>query len=636
MLNFMRRHAKSTTIKILFWIIIAVFVLWGVGTFTGGDTLYAASVNGETITPKEIQHTARQLERFYQQLYSQQLTPELSKALDFKSRALDQMINGTLMKQEALRLGFGVTDEEVRASIERIEGLNADGRFQRDVYFRYLRMQGITPADFEAQQRDRLLVQKVQELVTSSIRADEAGARELFVFQNEKVDLSFLRIKAADLAKEIHPSDTELAKYYQDHREMFREPDRVAIDYVAYGAKDFDQGIQVTDADIAQEYEAFKSERYSVPEEVHVRHIFFAPPADANAKQRNEPLERAQAVIERLKKGADFAAVAKEVSDDKATKDQGGDLGFIARGRAEETFENAAFALQPGEISDVVETRYGLHVLKVDERRAAREKPLAEVRDEITKALRTERARTAARDAAFADSEQASGGKSLQEIAQARGLSVESPPAFAQTEEIVGLSRQPELVESVFATAPSRIGPVVSAGDSLILFRVREKNPAHVPELKEIRAKVEEALRDEQGAAKARERAETVRKALADKKPIEEVAAAEKLAVEETGPFTRAGEYVPRIGTAPDLKKAALALTKEQPLGPQVYVASSDAYVIVLKDRLAADVAEFEKKKAELVKRNLDELRQAAIDALLNQLKARARIEVNAAALASI
>ena len=175
MLNYMRRHAQGTTIKILFWIIIAVFVLWGVGTFTGSDSLYAASVNGEAIQPKEVRRAAQQLERFYRQLYGENLTPELMKALDFKNRALEQMINTALLKQEAQRLGFSVTDEEVRAAIEGMQGLNVDGRFQREAYFRYLRMQGVTPTDFESEQRDRLLVQKVQELVTSSIRADDVG-----------------------------------------------------------------------------------------------------------------------------------------------------------------------------------------------------------------------------------------------------------------------------------------------------------------------------------------------------------------------------------------------------------------------------------------------------------------------------
>jgi peptidyl-prolyl cis-trans isomerase D len=147
MLNFMRRHAKSTTIKILFWVIIAVFVLWGVGTFTTSDSLNAFQVNGETIDPRDVRRAAQQLERFYGQLYGEKMTPDLVKALDFKSRALDQLINTVLLKQEAVRLGFSVTDEEVRLAIQSMEGLSQDGRFQRDVYFRYLRMQGMSPTD---------------------------------------------------------------------------------------------------------------------------------------------------------------------------------------------------------------------------------------------------------------------------------------------------------------------------------------------------------------------------------------------------------------------------------------------------------------------------------------------------------
>lgn len=636
MLNYMRRHAQSTTVKILFWIIIAVFMLWGVGTFTGSDTLNAAVVNGETISPKEVRRAAQQLERFYQQIYGENLTPELVKNLDFKNRALDQMINSALLKQEALRLGFSVSDEEVREAIQGAQGLQVEGRFQREVYFRYLRMQGITPTEFEDQTRDRLLVQKLQQLIAGSLRSDEAGAKELYVFQNERVNLQFLRIKAREMAKDLHPSDAELAKYYEEHRDMFRQPERVAIDYVAYEAKDFEKSVQVSEADVAQEYDAFKQQRYSSPEQVHVRHVLLSIPDGADAKKRDEIRARAAAVLARLKSGEDFAKVAQSTSDDKATRDKGGDLGFIARGSAEEAFENAAFALQPGQLSDVIETGHGLHVIRLEERTPAREKPLAEVHDEIVAALRTDRARSAARDAAFADSEKASSGGSLQELAQSRGLKVDSPPAFAQNDEILGLSRQPDLAKSAFATPAGQIGPVTSAGDSLILFRVREKRPSYVPELKEVRAAVEDALRDELGAAKAHERAEQIRKSLGEGHTLEGAAATEKLTVEETGLFTRSGAYVPRIGSVPELKKAAFALSESKSVAPGVYVASGDAFVAVFESREPADLAEFEKKKPELVKRHLDEQRQAAMEALLNQLKRRAKIRVNSAALAAV
>lgn len=636
MLSFMRRHAKSTTIKILFWVIIAVFVLWGVGTFTGSDSLHAADVNGESIDPRDVRRAAQQLERFYAQLYGDKLSPDLVKALDFKSRALDQIINTALMKQEAIRLGFTVTDEEVRTAIQTMEGLTQDGRFQREIYFRYLRMQGMSPTEFEDQQRDRLLVAKVEELVTSSLHADEASARELFAFANEKANLAFVRVKASDLAKDVEPSETEVAKYYEEHREMFREPDRVAIDYVAYQAKDFEKGVTVSDADVDQEYTTNKTEKYTSPDEVHVRHILFQLPRGADSKKRDELRDKAKAALERAKKGEDFAALAKELSDDAATKDKGGDLGFMARGRAEEALENAAFALKAGELSDVVETRYGFHIVKVDERRESREKPLAEVHDEIVERLRADRARMAARDAAFADAEKATAGQSLAELAAARGLKVSSPTPFAQNETIAGLTREPELVKSAFATAPGQIGPVGQVGDALVLYRVREKIPAAVPELKAIRDKIVAAIREEQGAVKARERAEALHKTLVEKKSLEEAAAAEKLEVEDTGLFSRTGDYVPRIGSAPEVKRVAFTLSKENPIAPQVYMVSGDALVVVLKERQAADLAEFDKKKDEQVKRHLDEQRKAAIEAFLNQLKRRATIHVNTAAIAAV
>src|SRR5262249_39044490 len=191
---------------------------------------------------------------------------------------------------------------------------------------------------------------------------------------------------------------------------------------------------------------------------------------------------RAAAALERLKKGEDFAALAKQLSEDQANNDKGGDLGFIHRGHTEQAFETTAFALQPGELSDVVETRRGLHILKVDERKAPRDKPLSEVREEILKSLRADRARMTARDAAFEDSEKANGGTSLVEIAKARGVEVASPPPFAQNEEISGFSRAPELAKSAFATPPGQVGPVVQVDDSLLVFRVPDNIPTPLPD----------------------------------------------------------------------------------------------------------------------------------------------------------
>ena len=635
MLKFMRRHSKSTTIKILFWIIIAVFILWGVGSFRNEQPLYAASINGDLISPKEVRRAAQQLERFYRQIYGENFSPDLAKALDFKSRALDQIINTALLRQEGQRLGLSVSEEEIRAAIAGIEGLTVDGKFRRDVYFRFLRSQGLTAAEFETAQHDSLLVQKMRSVITRSIRPDEDAARAIYAFSNEKVNLSFLRVKAAGEAKSVTVTEDDTKAYFESHRESFREPQRASIDYLSYADKDFENSASVSDEELTAEYETFKQTRYTKPEEARARHILLRVPPGANAATEDEIRARAASILERLKKGEDFATLAKDLSEDPSNKDRGGDLGFFTRGQMEEAFESAAFALKDGEFSDVIRTRYGFHILRVEERRPERQQPFEEVRDSIARSLRVERARAQARDTAFADSQEALAGKSLEDIAKARHLELHSPPPFAENEGVVGLPQLPELVKSVFEAAAGQIGPVTQGPGIHVLFRMKEKIPSHVPDLQEIQARVEKALREEKGAIRAKERATELWKLATEKRNLEELEHAESPKVEETGPFTRTGDYVPKIGSVPGLKKEAFSLTPENPVASEVTVAGGDAFVVMLKEKTPADMAEFETKKDELVKRYLEDQREASLQALLDQLKKRASIQINQAALSS-
>ncbi|MEA2625698.1 MAG: peptidyl-prolyl cis-trans isomerase [Candidatus Binatota bacterium] len=634
MLNVMRRHAQSATIKVVFWMIILVFILWGVGSFREGTPTYAARVNGEDISVQDVRRHTQRLERFYKQMYGDNLTPEVAKALDFKSRAVDQMIDRELLRQEAERHGLTVSEDEVRDEIGRIEGLVTDGRFQRDVYFRFVRAEGMTPAEFEEQQRQDLLVRKIQDLIQTSVRVDPETARSLWTFENDKVNLSFVRIRAEDLTAEVKVSDADVKSFFEVHREDFREPERTVIEYVAYPEEKFAAAIQVSDEEIRQEYDLHKEDRYTDAQQVRARHILLRLPPEADEKAREEVHKRAETALERVKKGEDFAAVAKELSEDPANKDQGGDLGFFARGQMEEAFETAAFSLEPGSTSDLVETRHGFHVIKVEEKKPERLKPIEEVHDLIADHLKKGRAEEASRDAAFEDARALSEGKSFEDVAKARGLPVERPAPFAANEALAELPESAEIVRSAFTSPPGEIGPVTRAGDRFVLYRVKEKQPSSIPELTAIRARVESALKLEKAAEKAREKAKPVQEAVTQGKSLEDAAKAVGLSVEETGPFTRGGDYVLKIGRVQDLKKHAFALTPEKPLAPSVYVADKDAVVAVLKQRIPAEPAEFDTKKQEIIGRYEQEQKRIAIESLLNSLKSKADIRLNPDALA--
>ena len=635
MLNFMRRHTRSMGIKIVFGVIIAVFVLWGVGSFREGSELYAAVVNGDAITPKELSSYGRQLESFYRQMYGDNFTPELARSLDLQNRALDQLINRVLLRQEARRLGLDATDEDIRDAIGSIDGLTVDGRFRRDIYFRFVRSQGISPGEFEDQMRDDLLVKKLQNLYTSSLPVDDATARALYAFTNEKANLSFVELLTSTYAKDVVVTADEARAYYEKVKESFREPTRVAIELATYPTEHFANTATVTDEEVKSEYELHKDDRYTQPEEVHARHILFRLEPDADEATRKVTREKAEASLARLKKGEDFKAVAKEVSEDEANKDEGGDLGRFPRGRMEESFENAAFALEPGGLSEVVETRFGLHLIRLEDKTAARTKTLDEVREEILTKLRGEKAEGLARDAAYEDTRAARGGKPLAELAATRGLKVETPPPFTETEQVAGLPRLPKLTKAAFATAAGEIGETIEGPGVVYVFRVTEKIPSNVPPFEKIQTRVETALRDNRAADKAREHGERIRKELDGGKTLVDVAAAEKLTVQETGPFSRGGEYVPKIGGVVGLSAQAFELTPEKPVAPEVYATSRAAYVAVLKEKTSADFAEFDKKKDEHLKRYSEEQQKVAIEALLRKLKRTADIRVNPNAFAA-
>jgi peptidyl-prolyl cis-trans isomerase D len=634
MLDSMRRYARSTGIKIVFGIIIATFILWGGWSFNdGASVVAAATVNGDAITPKELGIYSRQLESFYQRMYGEKYTPELAQSLDLRARALDQLINRSLLRQEAERLGLDATDEEVRDAIAAVDGFRVDGRFRRDIYFRFVRSQGMSPAEFEEQQRDDLLVKKIQNLYVTAISVDEKTAKALYSFANEKTNLSFVELEVVDYRKDVTVTPEEAREYYEKVKESFREPTRVEIALVAYPTEQFAEKAIVTDEEITTEYELRKDDRYTVEEEVHARHILFRADAEAGEEAKPAARERAEAALARIRAGEAFEAVAKEVSDDLANREEGGDLGFFPRGRMDEAFEKAAFALEPKTPSDVVESAFGYHLILVEEKRPERTKPLEEVREEIVERLRAEKSEGIARDAAFADAAAAKGGKSLEELAKERGLELQTPPPFAETETIVGAPRLPALVSTAFATAPGTVADPIEGPGTFFVLRVKEKIASHVPPFEKIQTRVEDSLIDGRAADAARAHGEKIRAALEGGKTLEEVAAAENLTVQETGAFSRGGEYVPKIGGVVGLARQAFELTPEKPVAPEIYVTGRAAYVVALEERVAADLEEFAKTKDEVIQRFTEEQQRIALDVLVRNLKRAAEIRVEPSAL---
>jgi peptidyl-prolyl cis-trans isomerase D len=631
-LKVIRRNASAAWVKIMFVAIVVVFVFWGIGSVVGGQKAQVvARVNDQAIDPADFYRTYNNLARMYEDIYKDKVPPEMLKSLNLKSQAMDQVVRGQLLRQEAQRLGLRVTESELRDSIGSVKAFQDNGRFNKDLYLRTLRANNFTPGDFEESQSEEMLARKLQDLVASGVHVSDAEVKDRYRFDNEKIDLNFIKLEGANFLPEVKLTDAEVQAYYDGHQDKFREPERVRIEYVEYVPDHFTDKVEVTD-EAVQQYYTDHQETYAKPEQVHARHILFKVAQDAAPAQKAQARKKAEDALKKVKAGDDFATLAQKYSED-STAAEGGDLGTFPRGQMPPPFEQAAFALGPGTTSEIVESPFGFHIIKVEAKEGGQAQPLDEVRAQVVDAVKQEKAREQARAHASEAHTKVGDGAALASVAQADGLPVSTPAPFAATETTAAGGRP--LVDAAFTVDAGTLGPLVDTLQGFFVFRVAEKIAAHVPPLAEIRERVETAARTERADALAKSKADALLPE-AQTSGLEAVAKANKLTMQATGPFMRAGTYIPIIGSAPDLKKEAFQLTPEKPVAPAVYNTAGGSVLAALKERAPAADEDFASQKSQLTKQVEERRRQQVLEEFLNYLKARASIDISQDFLASV
>lgn len=621
MLNVLRKNYQSIWIKGAFGAIVLVFVFWGIGSVGASRLDVAVRVGDDVITAKEFNRAYQLAQRTARDRFKGDVPPDM-----IRQQTLDQLITQKLLTQEAERLGLSVSDEELRNSIAAMPIFQRDGRFDKDAYVQTLRANGFKPAEFQESQRQELLLRKVQVVIGAGVQITDQQLKERYRFERERVNLRVAKVASAALLERVSVSDKDVKEYYDANKERFREPERATIQYAHVKSERYAGQIAPSNDEIQAYYDAHAAD-YHKPEEVRASHILFKLPPGATGEQKGAVRARAAEVLAKIRAGGDFAALAREHSED-STAAQGGDLGFFPRGQMVKPFEDAAFALAPGAVSDVVESNFGFHIIRCAEKRAERTDPLASVRDGVIAAIRRDKSGQMALEKAEQLRERVENGEELRAAAQSLGLPLESPAAFSRDETVAGLPRSEDLAEAVFTTPAGGLGDIVSLDGDYVVFRVLQRAESFVPELDKARAKVTQALRAERATAAAKEKAEALRKRLQEKPDLDALAAAEGLTVQETGPFGRGGGFVVNVGNVPPLKEAAFRLTPEQPVAPEVYETGGDAVIAVLKERLPADESKFDQEKKSLLAQERRRVEMAVTEEFVNYLKGKAQIEI--------
>jgi peptidyl-prolyl cis-trans isomerase D len=637
MLHVLRRHKNSKLVWVGLALISGVFVFWGIGAGIGGETVNTvATVNGRPIDLMQLQRAEANLLDAYRNALKDQFTPEMRKNLNLRQRALDTLIDREILVGRAESLGITVSDQELADSIAANPAFQVNGRFSKEAYLRAIRYVSFSPAEFETAMRKDLSIDRLESAVAGGVAVSEAAARDEILAKDQKVQLAYVRVRASDFTMSVAVDDDELRKQYENHRDRYVDPERVRVELIVYPAEKFATAAAPTDEEVQAYYDEHLADSFTQQHEVRARHILIKAPESADPQTRAEARKQIEELEKQVKAGADFEKLARERSQDEGSAKEGGDLGFFGKGRMVKPFEEAAFALSPGSVSEIVETPFGFHLIRVEEVREEREKPLSEVREEIVKALGDERAKAAAKAAAEADQAAWQGGKPAAEIASARGLTVEQPDPLQRNDSIPSVGRSFPLMSDLFALQPGGVGTPVQVGDKWVVARLVEKIPPTPKEYEAVKAQVETAYRLDEGSKMAKERAVQLLDKAKAAGSLEGVAAAEKVEVKTTDPFPRAGAYVQGIGGSQELKDKAFALTETARLGSEAVQVAGDWYVFELAKIETPSDEEIAKKLPEVRKQMLEARRQNVFGRYLAELKKSSSISVDAQKLESM
>jgi peptidyl-prolyl cis-trans isomerase D len=637
MLDLIRKKQQTTLIKFVFWAIIATFVgtiflVWGKGDDRGAESEnIAVEINGVGVTAAQYKNAYDNLYRFYQSIYGNSFNAEMEKLLNLNQTAYDQIVRQVLLMQEGDRIGLSVDRQEIIAAIAKIPQFQVNGNFDRQTYLDILSYQRITTDDFEADQEQTLFVQKAETALQDGVSVSDADIEEEFIRQNEKIDLSFVRVNPADFEKSVKVNNDLLKTFYAENQEQFRAPARLSLRYLQFDPARYLDELTLEEKEINKYYRRHL-DQYGIEESVTAAHILIKFEQTATDDKKAKKRELAEKVLAKVNAGEDFAALARKYSDDSGSAVKGGDLGSFERGTMVPEFEQTAFSLNPGEVSDLVETQFGLHIIKVGSYVRADVKKLDEVLDQVKAGLRIEKSGKYAFEKAMDAYNINRKTGNLEKAAEEFNLGIKATGMFSSGQSIDGIGSSDQVTAAAFALKEGELARPIALDNGVYLITLKERQDSHIPELATVTAEVKITYRKQQAKILAKQAAEKLLADLKKGKKLKSLTKGVKSKIEQTAPFARTfGNSVPKIGESADLAKSAFALTAEAPTAPEVYEIGGRFIVATLKQKDTADMTLLDEiKRTELRKSVLATKRQETLNLRLETLKKQAEITLSA------
>ena len=585
----------------ILWIIVAAFIFalffdFGAADFSRSQAQVAATVGDEQITYDEFRRQYQNLESRYRQMFQDQWKPEMAEQFNLPKQALDQLIDRRIRLMEAERVGLQVTDNEVKDAILEFPAFqDENGKFiGREKVQQLLRANRITDAQFAEDLREDLLSQKLNRVLASTLFVSDDEVVGAYKKSVEKADFQFVELTAANLA-DVTATDEEVRSYFDENGVKYEVPEQRTVDYILVDTVKLRREADIAEEELRQYFDGHQDE-FTLQEQMSARHILVR----TDNRDDAEAQSKVAAAKARLDAGEDFAVVAKDVSEDPGSAEQGGNLGFFGRGKMVREFEDAAFGAEIGEVVGPVKTQFGYHLIEVTQHREGGVQDYELVKAGIKNSLLTPKVEELAEDKAgeviakikegsLATSEQ------LKALAEELSLTFESTQPFDRRTPVVGIGSPAGFYDAVFALKEGEVtNEAVKIGRGWVVARLTEIKAPRIPELSEVEAKVrrdaDSAKRKEVAAVRLAE----AKAQLADGGDFQSLADGLGLEVKTSG-SVGSDAAVPGLGNSAAVVTAALDMEVGEISEP--IETAQGAVLFEVLDRVKFDESAFEDQK---------------------------------------
>jgi peptidyl-prolyl cis-trans isomerase D len=632
MLDQMRRHMGW--LKWSLGLVVLAFVIFYIPDFlrgTGADAASSdtvASVDGRDITAGNFRRTYQNQLQAYRNAYGGNVSEQLLKQLGVEQQILQQMVDQQAVLAEAGRLGIKASDEEVRQRLFATPALQENGVFIGEArYQQLLRSQRppLTPSEFEDTVRQQIVTEKLRTSLTAWLSVTDRELEQEYRARNDKVKLAVVNITADSVRSQATASDSDIAARFTGHEADFKIPEKRKVRFLLVDVDALRTKVTVPPAAIERAYNA-NIEQYTTPEQVRASHILLKTEGKDDAAVK----AKAEDVLKQAKGGANFADLAKKYSEDEGSGKNGGDLDYFGRGKMVPEFDEAVFAMQPGQLSGLVKTQFGYHIIKLVDKKAGATRSLADVRQQISDQLAYETAQNQASDLSQALAKEIKKPADLETAAKAHGLTLQESGFFARDESILTLGSSPDAVSKAFdSKGGDVIGPLRSSRGFAFETLVA-KQDAYVPSLEAVKDRVRDEVLKQKARDLSLQKATDLAAKLKSAPDFDKAVKAAGVEAKTTELIARDAP-IPDVGNAPAVADAAFKL----PVGGVSAPVSTDGGAVIVKvlEKKEVTPTEWIASQDRFRDELLGDRRSRFFNAYMLKAKQRMKIDINREAL---